>query len=254
MRFLPFPLSLVLVGALVGCEGKREAPKPLKVNLPAASPSPSPEIVLFADLFRRRPVPPGTDTNVDRVETTLAENPNDLGARRAVGLAYYAAGGYEAAIRRLEGLTDPIAQLYLGLAQMALGNKEPALVALKGLGPQSKLPKNLLAVARLELGTLYFQVVKDDAAAEVCFNDAVRLGLEGEARLGLGLLRASQGKTEPARRELLQATQLLPKGKARAAAFAALGRLERDPQKARAWYDKTRDDDPENPWLQKLLQ
>ena len=68
----------------------------------------------------------------------------------------------------------------------------------------------------------------------------------------MGLLKASQGKLSEAKDLLLIATKVLSPGKARATAFAALGRLESDPVKARAWYEKTREDDPENAWLKKL--
>lgn len=258
MRRSPPVISLCLLSAClatVGCEGKRETPKPLKIALPSASPTPA-AVVLYADIFRRRLVPPGTDTNIDRVQTALAKHPKDPKAQRAVGLAYYAAGGYEAAIKTLEPLhnTDPEAQAYLGFAHMGLGNHEQALVCLKGLGLQSKLPKPLLSAVRLEQGNLAFQVVKQDAEAEACYNAALALSPTGEGYLALGLLKASQSKTKEAQDALQRAAALLPAGKLRAAAFVALGRLEGDPAKARAWYEKTRKDDPENPWLKKLSQ
>lgn len=238
--------ALWLLLFLVGCEGKREAPKPLNVSLPNASPvAATPTPMLFADIYRRRTVPRGTETNVDRVETELAKHPDNPQANKAVGLAYYAAGGYEAAIKKLTGLTDPEAQLYLGLAHLGLGNYPEAESALKKApGP----------VAALELGNLYFRALQQDTQAEKCFVAAQQGDMAGEALLALGLLKASQGKTLEAQKNLLAASQKLPAGKARAAAFAALGRLESDPAKARAWYDKTRQDDPENPWLKKLLK
>ena len=197
---------------LVGCEGKRETPKPLSVAIPgAATATPAP--LLFADIFRRRPVPPGTDTNVDRVQTERAKHPDSPQANKAVGLAYYAAGGYEAAIQSLTGLADPEAQLYLGYAHQGLGEYE---------------------------------------LAEKSYVAAQKASTRGEALSALGLLRANQGKSKLAQETLLLAVKSLSSGKLRATAFAALGRLESDPAKARAWYDKTRKDDPENPWLQKL--
>lgn len=236
--------ALWLLVFLVGCESKRDAPKPLSVSLPsAANPTPAPVLGLFSDIYRRRVVPPGTDTNVDRVETALAKHPKDTNALKAVGLAYYAAGGYEAAIKRLTGLTDPEAQLYLGFAQMGLNHDAEALTALK---------KAKGAVALMEQGNLYFQVLKKDEEAEKCFTAALVGEMHGEAALALGLLQASHGKVDAARKFLRDASETLPGGKARAAAFAALGRLESDPDKARAWYEKTRKDDPENPWLKKL--
>ena len=239
--------ALWLLVFLVGCEGKREAPKPLAVSLPSASAAPTLPLGLFADIYRRRPVPPGTQTSVDRVETELAKNPTDTKRLKAVGLAYYAAGGYEAAIKKLTGLdTDSEAQLYLGFAHMGLNNYAEALTALK---------KAKGAVALLEQGNLYFQVPKQDDEAEKYFKAALKRDTgdtHGEAALALGLLQASQGKSEPAQKLLHDASEVLPAGKARATAFAALGRLESDPAKARAWYEKTRKDDPENPWLKKL--
>ncbi len=238
--------TLWLLLFLVGCEGKREAPKPLAVALPNASPAvATPTPMLFADIYRRRLVPPGTETNVDRAETALTKAPKDPKALKAVGLAYYAAGGYEAAIRKLTGLTDPEAQLYLGLAHLGLGNYSEAESVLKNApGP----------VAALELGNLYFRALQQDEKAETCFVAAQQGDTTGEALLALGLLKASQGKTAEAQKNLVKATAKLPVGKARAAAFAALGRLESDPVKARGWYDKTRQDDPENSWLKKLLK
>ena len=236
--------ALWLLLFLVGCEGKRDAPKPLNVSLPKASLA-TPTPMLFADIYRRRLVPPGTETNIDRAETELAKHPDNPQANKAVGLAYYAAGGYEAAIKKLMGQADPEAQLYLGLAHLGLGNYPEAESALKKApGP----------VAALELGNLYFQALQQDEQAEKCFLKAQRGDTVGEALLALGLLKASQGKTTEAQKHLRSASEKLTAGKARAAAFAALGRLESDPAKARAWYDKTRQDDPENSWLKKLLK
>ena len=236
--------ALWLLVFLLGCESKREAPKPLAVSLPGASATPTLPLGLFADIYCRRPVPPGTQTSVDRVETELAKNPTDTKRLKAVGLAYYAAGGYEAAIKKLTGLeSDSEAQLYLGFAHMGLNNYAEALTALK---------KARGTVALLEQGNLYFQVLKKDDEAEKCFRAALEGDTHGEAALALGLLQASQGRSEPAQKLLHDASEVLPAGKARATAFAALGRLESDPAKARAWYEKTRKDDPENPWLKKL--
>ncbi|MBB6051396.1 tetratricopeptide repeat protein [Armatimonas rosea] len=252
MKLSPWVYLFLLAS---GCEGPREKPKPLEIKLPAASPTPASTVVLYADIFRRRLVPPGTDTNVDRVETELAKHPKDPKALKAVGLAYYAAGGYEAAIKRLTGLEDPEAQLYLGYSQMALGNHTEALAALGKLTPNTAgLTEKQLGQALLEQGNIYFQALKKDDKAEAWYRIALRYDSSGEATLALGLLKASQGKTGEAQKSLVKASETLPAGKLRAAAFAALGRLESDPAKARAWYDKTRKDDPENPWLKKLAQ
>ena len=203
---------LCFVGTLVGCEGKRETPKLLNVAIPGAAIA-TPAPLLFADIFRRRPVPPGTDTNVDRVETKLMKSPQDPKALKAVGLAYYATGGYEAAIKKLSELSDPEAQLYLGYAHQGIGEYE---------------------------------------LAEKSYAAAQKGSTRGEALCALGLLRANLGKSKLAQEALLMAVKELSAGKLRATAFAALGRLESDPVKARGWYDKTRKDDPENAWLQKL--
>jgi tetratricopeptide (TPR) repeat protein len=245
-RALPGLLLLPL-----GCESKREAPKPLEIRLPNASPTPSPTVVLYADIFRRRLVPPGTDTNIDRVQTALAKQPGDLKAQKAVGLAYYAAGGYEAAIKKLIGLDDPEAQLYLGYAHMGLGNHPEALAALKKVRFGTVSSKQY-GEAELEQGNIYFQVLKQDDKAEVHYFASIKEDRNMEAQVALGLLKASQGKTKEAQKNLLGAVKSLPAGRVRAAAFAALGRLEGDPAKARAWYAKGREDDPENPWLKKL--
>lgn len=250
MKLSPWVYLFLLAS---GCEGPREKPKPLEIKLPAASPTPAPTVVLYADIFRRRLVPPGTDTNVDRVETALARHPKDPKALKAVGLAYYAAGGYDAAIKRLTSLDDPEAQLYLGYSQMALGNHTEALAALKNIRFGTVSLKQY-GEAELEQGNIYFQVLKQDDKAEVHYVFAIKESRNLEAMVALSLLKASNGKTKEAREGLLGAVKELPAGKLRAAAFAALGRLESDPAKARAWYDKTRKDDPQNAWLQKLAQ
>jgi tetratricopeptide (TPR) repeat protein len=249
----PFAVFFI-VPCLVGCEGKRETPKPLTIALPATSPTPAPaaSLILFTDIFKRRLVPPGTDINVDRVETELAKHPDDPKAQKAVGLAYYAAGGYEAAIKRLKNLTAPEAQLYLGYAQMALGNYNEALEALGKIRPGVGVSLEQYGESQLELGNIYFQVLKQDDKAEIRYFSAVKESHNVEAQVALGLLKASQGKTKQAQGNLQSAAARLPAGKLRAVAFASLGRLESDPVKARQWYEKTRKDDPENPWLKTL--
>ncbi|WP_309719211.1 tetratricopeptide repeat protein [Armatimonas sp.] len=242
---------LCCVGALVGCEGKRETPKLLNVALPGAAPVATPAPLLFADIFRRRRVPPGTDTNVDRVETKLMKSPQDPKALKAVGLAYYSTGGYDAAIKKLSDLSDPEAQLYLGYAHMGLGNYPEALEALGKLHFGS-VSESQYGESELEQGNLYFQALKQDDKAEQHYVWAIKESRNVEAIVALGLLYASQGKTKQAQGSLLGAVKELPAGKLRATAFAALGRLESDPVKAREWYEKTRSDDPENAWLQKL--
>ena len=245
---------LCFFAALVGCEGKREAPKPLTIALPATSPAPAtPPPMLFADIYRRRLVPPGTETNVDRAETELAKHPDNPQANKAVGLAYYAAGGYEAAIKKLTGLTDPEAQLYLGYAHMGLGNYNEALEALGKLRFGS-VSLSQYGEAELEQGNLYFQALKQDDKAERHYVFAIKESSNLEAVVAKALLDANRGNVKEARAGLLWAVKDLPAGKLRAVAFASLGRLESDPAKARDWYEKTRKDDPENPWLKKLSQ
>lgn len=238
---------------LWGCEGPRERPKPLAVALPSARPAPP--VVLFVDLFQRCPVPTGTSTNIDAAETVLAKKPTDPKALRAVGLAYYAAGGYEAATKALTAAqqqdpADTRTRLYLGYCQLAQGSYSAAQATLGAIPP----PDPNRAAAQRELGNLCFQALQQDKQAEAHYQAALRAAPDGgEELLAFALLRASQSKTKEAVALLLKAAPKLPAGPRRAVAYAALGKLEIEPTQARTWNQKALQEDPQNPWAKKAF-
>lgn len=216
------PILFLLL--LCGCEGKREAPKPLPVSLPSVAGIPTPPPGLYVEIFHRRPVPKGTLTNIDQAETQRAKRPTDLGSIRTLGLAYYAGGGYEAAIRVLKEAVqkapeDSVSLLYLGYSHMALGDYPQALEAL------SKVDS---AEAELQQGNIFFQALQKDAEAEKHYRTAIQKApRDGEPVLALGLLLASQGKRALAQERLQTAAQMLPPGPLRDTARDALARLKR---------------------------
>lgn len=248
MRAVFVPVLLLICG----CEGPREKPKPLTIVLPQATPVPP--TTLFVDLFRRCPVPAGTSTNIDAAETALAKAPTSAPALCALGLAYYAGGGYDAAAKALVSATqkDPTdyqAWLYLGYCYLALDENTKARQALERI--PEKDPHR--AAAQRELGNLCFQALHLDTEAERYYQAALRAPRSGgEELLALGLFRASQRKGE-ASALLVKAAQKLTPGPRRAVAYAALGKLEIVPDKARAWNEKALADDPENPWAKKAF-
>lgn len=248
MRAVFVPVLLLVCG----CEGPREKPKPLNIVLPQATPAPP--SALFVDLFQRCPVPAGTHTNIDAAETALAKAPTSPKALRTVGLAYYAGGGYDAAAKALalatqKDPTDYQAWLYLGYCHLALENSTNARQALEAI--PEKDPYR--AAAQRELGNLCFQALRQDTEAEKHYQEALLApNSGGEELLAMGLFRASQRKGE-ASALLVKAAQELTPGPRRAVAYAALGKLEIVPDKARAWNEKALADDPENPWAKKAF-
>ena len=209
---------------LCGCEGKREAPKPLGITLPAVSAVPPPPPGFFVEIFHRRPIPAGTPSNIDAAETARTQRPNDPTALRTLGLAYYAAGGYEAAARALaqavaKAPEDQVSWLYLGYCHMARAHYPEALEALGHVRS---------AESELQQGNVYFQALQKDADAEKHYRAAVQQApQDGEPLLALGLLLASQAKTAQAQRQLLSAAQKLPPGPLRDTAYAALAQMKR---------------------------
>lgn len=241
-----------VVAVAVGCRSRDG-------NLPTDGPTPAVVAATggyaFPAIATRRPAPAGND-NVDAAETAAAAKPDDPDAQRALGMAYYASGGFRAAANALEKTVrarpdDGLAWLYLGYARMGVGQPERAVEALEKAATSS-LPPRQRAAARTEIGNIYYQALRDDRKAMPAFREALRLNpTEGSAALALGT-DAAQKKDPAAARKLFEtAAAALPPGADRASVYACLGRLaeeKKDIAGAKSWYAKAVKDDPGNAW------
>lgn len=254
-------LSTLALAALIplapGC-------RPRDGNVPTDGPTPA--VVAeasgytFPNIAQRRPAPGGRD-NVDAAETAAAGKPEDADAQRRLGLAYYGSGGFRAAANALEKALavrpdDGVAWLYLGFARMGVGQPERAIEALEKAAT-SDLPARQRAAARTEIGSIYYQALRDDSKAMPAFREALRLNpSEGAAALALGTDAAQKKDAAGARKMFQTAAAALPAGADRASVYACLGRLaeeKKDLAGARGYYEKALKDDPGNAWAKVRL-
>jgi len=209
----------------------------------------------FPNIGQRRKAPAGTG-GVDPAETAVASKPDDVPARRSLGMAYYAAGGYRAAATALEKVVDVHpedgeAWMYLGFSRMGAGLPETAVEALDRAS-RSALPAASRAAALTEAGTVSYQALRDDKRAMEYFRQALKLQpSEGSAALALGTEAAQRKDRRGARDYFETAAKALPPGPDRASVYACLGRLSEengDKAGAQIWYRKAVADDPQNAW------
>jgi len=252
----PFPILLIcMAGAVVGASGcgvrdGRVSADGTGPKVVAASTG-----YAFPNIGTRRKPPTGVP-GVDAAEAASATKPDDPATRKALGLAYYATGGYRAAAGALEKVvgatpSDGEAWLYLGFARMGAGMPESAVEALDRAAT-STLPPAARASALSEAGTVLYQAMRDDRKAMDHFRRALALDKrEGAAALALGT-DAAQRKDRPGAKAFFEtAAQALQPGPDRASVYACLGRLceeNSDTAGAQQWYRKAVADDPGNAW------
>ncbi|MFM7323015.1 MAG: tetratricopeptide repeat protein [Armatimonadota bacterium] len=209
----------------------------------------------FPTIGTRRKAPAGTG-DVDSAETAASSRPEDSAARRKLGMAYYASGGYRAAATALEKVVaatpdDGEAWMYLGFARMGAGLPEAAVEALDRAS-KARIPAASRAAALAEAGTVEYQALRDDKKAMEYFRKALELApKEGSAALALGTDAAQRKDRGGARGYFEIAAKALPAGPDRASVYACLGRLSEengDKAGAQAWYRKAVADDPDNAW------
>jgi tetratricopeptide (TPR) repeat protein len=192
---------------------------------------------------------PASGKSIDELETASAKKPGDKAALKALGLAYYNAGGYEPAIATLAKLPgDPEALLFQSAALLALGRDNDAVALLLGL----KTPQ--AALLRADYNYLKGG---DMTAARTDYAEALKsVATQGEAALALGTILIVDGDRAGARKLFTQAAERLPAGPSRARAYASLGRMIEeggDGKAARPWYEKALKDDPNNGWARQSL-
>lgn len=249
-------LATLAGAALAGCS-------PRANTIPKTGPTPAVVAATtgyaFGTMLQRRPAPADSG-GVDAAETAAAAHPDDPAAQKRLGLAYYASGGYRAAANALEKVTaakadDGQAWLYLGYARMGVGEPERAIEALEKAAA-SNLPPRQRAAARAEVGTVYYQALRQDDKAVPAFREALKLDpTEGTAALALGTL-AAQKKDPEARKLFETAAKSLSAGADRASVYACLGRLAeeaKDRAAARDYYKKAVADDKDNAWAKMRL-
>ena len=252
-RLVPF---LVV---LAGCTPKTEVlTVPPGPPSGAVSPAPVSDSARFlAAIVERVPAPPNPKS-VDQLEGDSSAHPDDPAALKALGLAYYNAGGYLPAGTTLDRSlkqrpTDAEAMLFLGLAQLGQGESTTAAETLTKVATASNA--SIAARANAALGDLAYAEKKDADAAKLY---ALALKYDptlGVAALALGALRAEAGKKPEAKVLFQSAVKGCPPGSLRSRAYASLGRLAqeaKDTVGAKSWANKALTEDPTNPWAKQL--
>ncbi|MGC4047450.1 MAG: hypothetical protein QM758_26950 [Armatimonas sp.] len=235
---------LAIVALLSGCTPQSGTPVST-ADSTAAPAAPNP----FSTIARRLTAPTG-GKSVDQLETESAKKPGDKVALKALGLAYYNAGGYEPAIATLGKLQgDPEAAYYQAASLLALAKDKEALALLKDL----KTPQ----AALLRADYNYLKGVDVKAAAEDYTVALKAPETQGEAALALGTIVIVNGDRTEAKKLFALASEKLPAGPSRARAYSSLGRMAEegnDSKVARGWYKKALKDDPENGWAKQSLE
>lgn len=245
------PLSFVVIAVslmLTGCARKEEA-------VPASVPTPVAVIMPLPRIAEDRPAPANT-LSLDPAETAQADKPNDPKINLALGYSYYKIKAYADAARAFDKAArlapnDPKPLLYLGYTQMAIGALDNAVTTFTAVAALPKITPDVKSEAFLQLGTIKGAFNDLDAAMDFYEKSLKANPKQGAAMLALGARAAELHRTEEATKRFTAAAAILPDGRPKAAALAALGALAEGKGKksdALALYKKAAALDDENPF------